>query len=281
MANLATYIMPEMALFILVLLIAFTVYFVVMFNRTFGCCDCLETKHYHQIIRRLLHLEKGPDDTDDDPQTLLYRYVIPRKGVIFLALNTTLIMAMITCVFLDIFLLDRRYSCTIGADCFVITSDLGLIANLYNEPIDNCTTDIVEELMSNNASNFTELICYRYVFSFAPAAGIAGGLLTIFSLITNAMSFVILGLKERGGYYRTAAWGFALLCYLVTFVALLLPAIPEIRYFVFKDPIAALLQIYVVCIVVCFNLGILMFGDFKEPDKNEDTDLYRFPSDNP
>ena len=265
MAILAAYIIPEMALFILVLLIAFTVYFVVMFNRNFGCCGCLKTKHYHHIIRRLLHLEKGPADTDDDPQTLLYRYVIPPGGVIYYSLNTTLIMAMITCVFVDIFLLDRRYSCRIGADCFVITSNdsFGVFTNFYDEPIDNCT--IAEKVVSNNASNFTELICYKYVFNFVPAAGIAGGLLNIFSLITHAMSFVILGLKKRGGYYKAAACGFALLCYLATFVLLIPLAIPETSYFVFKDPIAAGLQIYVVSLVVSFNVFILMRFDFQVP----------------
>ena len=261
MAILAAYIVPEIVLSIPVLLIAGIVFFVVLFNSRFECCGFLKTKYYHQIIRRLLHLEKGPDDTDDDPQTLLYRYVIPKKGVILFTLSTTIIMAMITLIFLDILLIERGYSCRIGADCFVMTSNGDYWSSLYDEPIDNCT--IAEEVMSNNASNFTELICYKYGFQFASAAGIAGGLLTIFSLITHAMSFVFLELKEKGGYYSVAAWGFALLCHLASVVAfLLLFAIPELREFFFMDPVAALIQINVVTIVVSFNVAILMLVKF-------------------
>lgn len=181
---LEAYIFPKFIGIFTVEMIVFVLSFVIMLNCHQRKCRCLQDKHIHLVLRQMKILEPGPNNSDNNPQSLLHGYEIPRLYVYVLALYFLFMLFGSGVVFFDIFLnVDLVFSCesaATGSECFLN----------YSEPID-CDNDSLTALLDN-----ATLVCCKYNLDIGKAAGIAGGMITISMLIIKVITGCFLFLKR-------------------------------------------------------------------------------------
>lgn len=253
--NRGSYIIPEMVLMLLTCLSYLAASIFVVANRICErydrCerCVCLKKKYYHLLLRRAFKvLKKGPQDTEDEPETMLHSRQVPEFYITMLTFYTIFFLALASIVFLDVFLIEITDSCDPGArvDCFLVNATF----SVNDEPID-----------CNNVSNLERqnvtFVCYEYVLSIGKAAGVAGGLFTLPTSILSGITFVLLSLNDMGGFYTVMAYALIIIVYLVaSAVVLVLTLQPNLFQIVFEGSLSTILQFYFVLLMIIAVLAI-------------------------
>jgi len=90
--------------------------------------------------------------------------------------------------FWEVFLTDESFTCDPGLDCFPF--DASNLSILQNNPIVNCS----EFATSDNVT----IICYQFVFRYATATGLLGGLLTVTAIGIKVLGGVLIWSMDIG-----------------------------------------------------------------------------------
>ena len=192
---LGAYILPKIIGLSIVEIIGSLVSSVIILNCIQFPLFHLKDKYIHLVLRQIKILEPVPNNmcTDNEPQSLLHGFLIPRLYVYVLALYFLFMLNGAGFVFFDVFLyVDVAFSCessATGSECF---------SSITNKPIDfadqpiDCKNDSLIVLPDN-----ATLTCYKYNLDIGEAAGIAGGMITISMLIIKFITGCFLFLKRH------------------------------------------------------------------------------------
>lgn len=110
---------------------------------------------------------------------LLFRREIHPISILLLFLLVPGLFSCFFTTFWEVFLTDESFTCDTGLDCFPF--DASNLSILQNNPIVNCS----EFATTDNVT----ITCYQFVFRYATATGLLGGLLTV----------TVIGIKVLGG----------------------------------------------------------------------------------
>ena len=152
-------------------------------------CKCLPMNLLHKLLRKLDMVEKGPEDSDEKPQSTLHGHEVPQFSVgMFLGFLFNA-GALIGIAFANTLLIQTTTSCNPKVDCFLLnftaTFDLhGLFK--YTTPV-SC----------NNLTDDSLFVCYKFQFDLTNALAVAGGLITIAKLTINITLSVLSWLMNR------------------------------------------------------------------------------------
>ena len=168
-------------------------------------CKCLPIKFLHKLLQKLDIVEKGPEDSDEKPQSTLHGHKVPIISVYTFTFHLSSTCVIIGIAFINKLLVQTTTSCNPKVDCFLknsSTSD-GLEVfeqNLYTTPV-NCS----------NLTDDSEFVCYKFQFDLISALAVAGGLITIAKLNINIMK-VLSWLMHRQAEERKTKFT---LCFLI------------------------------------------------------------------
>ena len=135
---------------------------------------CLPMKLLHKLLRKLDIVERGPEDSDEKPQSTLHGHEVPMFSVLMFLMYLASICLIISMVFINTLLVQRTMSCDTDVDCFLV--DISTSFDLSEQ--DLYTTPV-------NCSNLTDdsvFVCYKFQFDLTNALAVAGGLITIAKL---------------------------------------------------------------------------------------------------
>ena len=152
-------------------------------------CKCLPMKLLHKLLQKLDIVERGPEDSDEKPQSTLHGHEVPLFSVwmfIFYLSNVCVIIGM---AFINTLLVQRTMSCNPKVDCYLVNTSDSLDLSkqaLYTTPI-NC----------NNLTDDSLFVCYKFQFDLTNALAVAGGLITIAKLTINITLSALSWLMNR------------------------------------------------------------------------------------
>ena len=143
----------------------------------------------HEIVRNLFSkggLKAGPQDSEEKPETLLFGFVVPQTFIYQILLFSVVICFVSLAIFWDTFLFEVSYLCNPDIPDLHCFSGKSL-----SEHELNCSnTDYLEQ---NNYSSFE---CYQFVFDFSNAAGNAGGVFTMSSVVFGVSTWLLLSISN-------------------------------------------------------------------------------------
>lgn len=120
-------------------------------------------------------------------------YVLFKREIhpFFILLLFLLVPGLFSCFFTtfwEVFLTDESFTCDPGLDCFPF--DASNLSILQNNPIVNCS----EFATSDNVT----ITCYQFVFRYAAATGLLGGLLTVTAIGIKVLGGVLIWSMDIG-----------------------------------------------------------------------------------
>ena len=182
-------------------------------------CKCLPIKLLHKVLRNLDILERGPEDSDENPQSTLHGHEVPMLSVLMITNYLSNICVIIGAAFINTLFVHTTTSCNPKVDCFLVDSSASLDPPLYNTPV-NCS----------NLTDDSSFICYKFQFDLINALAIAGGLITITKLSINTTTSVFFWLMNRQTEKRKIIVmliiiSSILMLWLIFIIALLMPQI--------------------------------------------------------
>ena len=152
-------------------------------------CKCLPMKLLHKLLRKLDIVERGPEDSDEEPQSTLHGYEVPLLSVWMFIFCLSSICLTIGIAFINTLLVQTTTSCNPKMDCFLVNS---LASVDLSKP--------AWHIMPVNCNNLTDdllFVCYKFQFDLAKALAVAGGLITIAKLTINITLSVLFWLMNR------------------------------------------------------------------------------------
>ena len=152
-------------------------------------CKRLPMKLLHKLLRKLDMVERGPEDSDEKPQSTLHGHEVPMFSVLMFLMYLASICLIISMVFINTLLVQRTMSCDADVDCFLV--DISTSFDLSEQ--DLYTTPV----SCNNLTDDSVFICYKFQFDLANALAVAGGLITIAKLTINITLSVLSWLMNR------------------------------------------------------------------------------------
>ena len=155
---------------------------------------CLPIKLLHKLLRKLDIVEKGPEDSDEEPQSTLHGRKVPIFSVYMFTFYLSSTCVIIGIAFINKLLVQTTTSCNPKVECFLKNSSNSdgfefFEQNLYNTPV-NCS----------NLTDDSLVFCYKFQFDLINALAVAGGLITIAKLSINimkALSWLMTLKKEK------------------------------------------------------------------------------------
>ena len=180
--NLYVYSLPTMLVILLWMLVALAVWCLSQRKR-------LPMNLLHKLLRKLDMVKKGPEDSDEKPQSTLHGQKVPVASVYMFLAFLSSAGALISMAFINTLLVQRTVSCNPKVDCF-----------LYNitAAFDFSKQDVFTTLVNcNNLTDDSVFICYKFQFDLTYALAVAGGLITIAKLTINITTSVLSWLMNR------------------------------------------------------------------------------------
>ena len=147
---------------------------------------CLPIKLLHKLLRKLDVVEKGPEDSDEKPQSTLHGSEVPVASVGMFSFYLSNVCSIIVLAFMDTLLVQRTTSCNPKVECFLVSFFPYLDQDLYTMPV-SC----------NNLTDDSLFVCYKFHFDLTYALASAGGLITIAKLTINITTSVLSWLMKR------------------------------------------------------------------------------------
>ena len=136
--------------------------------------NCLPLKLLHKLLQKLDMVERGPEDSDEKPQSTLHGHEVLLFSVLMFTFNLFSTFFLIGTAFINTLLVQRTTSCNPKLDCFLVNSIANYDLVLSNTPV-NC----------NNLTDGSVFVCYKFQFDLINALASAGGLITIVKLTIN------------------------------------------------------------------------------------------------
>jgi len=120
-------------------------------------------------------------------------YLLFRRKInpLFILSFVPLVPGLFSCFFTtfwEVFLTEESFTCDPGLDCFPFS--VGNLSILQNDPIVNCS-----DFATNDNVTIT---CYQFVFRYAAATGLVGGLLTVTALGVKVVGGVLIWSMDLG-----------------------------------------------------------------------------------
>ena len=232
------YSLPTILVTLLMMLVTIAISFLFL-------CKCLPIKLLHKLLRKLDILDRGPDDSDEKPQSTLHGHEVPMISVLMFTNYLSSICLTIGAAFINTLFVHTTTSCNPKVDCFMVDSSASL--DLFKQPLYNTPV---------NCSNLTDdsfFVCYKFQFDLSNALAVAGGLITIAKLTINITTSVLFWLMNRQTENRKIIVMLIIISsivmlLLIIFIALLMPQIfaQEVTtVFFFTDGIMLPIQLLV------------------------------------
>ena len=136
--NLYVYNLPTILVTLLSMPVPIAVWFLFL-------CKCLPMKLLHKLLRKLDMVERGPEDSDEKPQSTLHGQEVPLFsvlmfmfcfsfvcsiiGMIFVCsiIGMIFVCSIIGMIFVNTLLVQRTTSCNPKVECFLVDTTVSLI----------------------------------------------------------------------------------------------------------------------------------------------------------
>ena len=236
-------------------------------------CKCLPIKLLHQLLRKLDIVERGPEDSDEEPQSTLHGHDVPTISVYMFTFYLSFTCVIIGTVFINTLLVQRTTSCDADVDCFLVDSSASLDLSKQDLPV-NCSSLTDDSLF----------VCYKFQFDLTNALAVAGGLITIAKLTINITTSVLSWLMNRQTRKGKIIIMFIVISSILMFYCIFIIALVTFREFAQKAttsffltagviPILQLTVLFLTVIAATFAVAGVHFPTFANTYMSADPKL--------
>ena len=179
----------------------------------------------HSVARKIFNMKAGPNDCKDNPQTLLFGYVVPNYYIYQILIFSIFLCCYSMMIFWDTFLIEESYLCNPN------------VPNLHCYPHQLSDTNFGEEELDCSNTTETSVYCYRFVLSFSSAAGSATGVFLMSYIVFAINTWLLLCISK--GKHGTRKQKCRAICVhiteLVVTIILIVPYFAGFAYFTYKN----------------------------------------------
>ena len=130
--NLYVYNLPTILVTFLLMPVPIAVWFLFL-------CKCLPMKLLHKQLRKLDMVERGPEDSDEKPQSTLHGQEVPLFSVLMFMFCFSFVCSIIGMIFVNTRLVQRTTSCHPKVECFLVDATVSLIKPVLHTTPVNCS----------------------------------------------------------------------------------------------------------------------------------------------